>query len=41
MGELILTVLGVLILILTRVENAITNTVVIAKVNNFHSKVES
>ncbi|OCA77157.1 hypothetical protein BBI01_01455 [Chryseobacterium artocarpi] len=40
MGELILTVLGVLILILTRVESAITNTVVIAKVNHFHSRVK-
>ncbi|MGE8431497.1 hypothetical protein [Chryseobacterium joostei] len=40
MGELILAVLGVLILILTRVESAITNPVVLAKVNHFHSRVK-
>lgn len=40
MGELILAILGVLILILTRVESAITNPIVIAKVNHFHSRVK-
>ena len=41
MGELILAVLGILLLIVSRGENTVTNPVLLAKVSNIHSRVKA